>query len=65
MPELTYYLLDVFTAHKYGGNQLAVFIDFENKTSSEQMLKLETIPKNKHTKTHMRCGFTYHKYPKN
>ena len=40
MSELTYYLLDVFTAHKYGGNQLAVFIDFENKASPEQMLKI-------------------------
>lgn len=40
MPELTYYLVDVFTAQKYGGNQLAVFIDFENKASPEQMLKI-------------------------
>lgn len=40
MPELTYYLLDVFTSKKYGGNQLAVFIDFENSASTEQMLAI-------------------------
>ncbi len=40
MTELTYYLLDVFTSKKYGGNQLAVFIDFENNASAEQMLAI-------------------------
>lgn len=40
MTELTYYFVDVFIADKYGGNQLAVFIDFENKASPEQMLKI-------------------------
>lgn len=40
MTELDYYLVDVFTSQKYGGNQLAVFIDFENKVSTENMLKI-------------------------
>ncbi|MEE9361149.1 MAG: PhzF family phenazine biosynthesis protein [Cellulophaga sp.] len=40
MTEIEYYLVDVFTSIKYGGNQLAVFVDFENKVSTENMLKI-------------------------
>jgi trans-2,3-dihydro-3-hydroxyanthranilate isomerase len=40
MTEIEYYLVDVFTSQKYGGNQLAVFVDFENKVSTENMLKI-------------------------
>ncbi len=40
MTEIEYYLVDVFTSQKYGGNQLAVFVDFENKISTENMLKI-------------------------
>lgn len=40
MTEIEYYLVDVFTSLKYGGNQLAVFIDYENKVSKENMLKI-------------------------
>jgi trans-2,3-dihydro-3-hydroxyanthranilate isomerase len=40
MTEIDYYLVDVFTSIKYGGNQLAVFIDYENKVSTEKMLTI-------------------------
>ncbi len=40
MIELEYYLVDVFTSIKYGGNQLAVFIDFENNASTKNMLNI-------------------------
>ncbi len=40
MKELTYYLVDVFTNTKYGGNQLAVFIDYENLASDNDMLQI-------------------------
>lgn len=40
MTVLEYYLVDVFTSSKYGGNQLAVFIDYENKASEEFMLQI-------------------------
>ena len=40
MTEIEYYIVDVFTSQKYGGNQLAVFVDFENKVSTENMLKI-------------------------
>mgnify|MGYP006073888135 CR=1 FL=1 len=40
MTEIDYYLVGVFTSLKYGGNQLAVFVDFENKVSTENMLKI-------------------------
>ncbi|RBW63422.1 hypothetical protein DS884_00085 [Tenacibaculum sp. E3R01] len=40
MIELEYYLVDVFTSIKYGGNQLAVFIDFENNVSTKNMLNI-------------------------
>lgn len=57
MTEIKYYLVDVFTSLKYGGNQLAVFIDYENKVSKENMLKIArelnfpeiTFIKKKHT----------------
>lgn len=40
MAEIKYYLVDVFTSLKYGGNQLAVFIDYENKVSTKNMLNI-------------------------
>lgn len=40
MIEIEYYLVDVFTTQKYGGNQLAVFVDFENKVSTENMFRI-------------------------
>jgi len=40
MKELEYYLVDVFTSVKYGGNQLAIFIDYENWVSDENMLNI-------------------------
>jgi len=40
MTEIEYYLVDVFTSLKYGGNQLAVFIDYENKVSTENMVNI-------------------------
>lgn len=40
MIEIEYYLVDVFTSLKYGGNQLAVFVDFNNEVSTENMLKI-------------------------
>lgn len=40
MSEIEYYLVDVFTSLKYGGNQLAVFIDFKNEVSTENMQKI-------------------------
>ncbi len=38
--KIPYYIVDVFTSAKYGGNQLAVFIDFENNVSDENMQKI-------------------------
>ena len=40
MIEIEYYLVDVFTSLKYGGNQLAVFIDYENNVSDKNMLNI-------------------------
>jgi len=40
MIEIKYYLVDVFTSLKYGGNQLAVFIDYDNKVSDKNMLDI-------------------------
>lgn len=40
MKEIEYYLVDVFTSLKYGGNQLAVFIDFKDEASTEEMLNI-------------------------
>lgn len=37
MEVLKFYVVDVFASHKYGGNQLAVFIDLEDKVSESQM----------------------------
>ncbi len=38
--EIAYYLVDVFTSQKYGGNQLAVFVDYENRVSDTEMLQI-------------------------
>jgi len=40
MTEIEYYLVDVFTSIKYGGNQLAVFLDLENEISNDNMLNI-------------------------
>lgn len=40
MNSIQYYLVDVFTDTKYGGNQLAVFVDYENKVSNDEMLSI-------------------------
>jgi trans-2,3-dihydro-3-hydroxyanthranilate isomerase len=40
MNAIQYYLVDVFTDTKYGGNQLAVFVDYENKISDKEMLAI-------------------------
>ena len=38
--EIEFYLLAVFTSQKFGGNQLAVFIDLEDEVSTENMLSI-------------------------
>jgi trans-2,3-dihydro-3-hydroxyanthranilate isomerase len=38
--EIEYYIVDVFTSLKYGGNQLAVFVDYDNIVSDENMLSI-------------------------
>ena len=38
--EIVYYLVTVFTSQKHGGNQLAVFIDLEDKVSTKKMLSI-------------------------
>ena len=40
MNSIQYYLVDVFTDTKYGGNQLAVFVDYDNKVSDTEMLAI-------------------------
>ena len=40
MSEIKFYIVDVFAREKYAGNQLAVFVDLEQKLSSEQMLQM-------------------------
>ena len=40
MNSIQYYLVDVFTDTKYEGNQLAVFIDYDNKVSDSEMLAI-------------------------
>ncbi len=40
MNSIQYYLVDVFTNTKYGGNQLAVFVDYENNVSDTEMLAI-------------------------
>lgn len=40
MTEIKYYIVDVFTSLKYGGNQLGVFIDYDNKVSNKNMLNI-------------------------
>ncbi|PID26770.1 MAG: phenazine biosynthesis protein [Candidatus Cloacimonadota bacterium] len=40
MTEIEYFLVDVFTSCKYGGNQLAVFIDFDDIASDKDMLNI-------------------------
>jgi len=40
MSQINYYIVDVFTNTKYGGNQLAVFVDYKNKVSDTEMLAI-------------------------
>jgi trans-2,3-dihydro-3-hydroxyanthranilate isomerase len=37
MKGIKYYIVDVFAQHKYGGNQLAVFVDLDNQLSDAEM----------------------------
>lgn len=38
--EIEYYIVDVFTSLKYGGNQLAVFVDYNNLVTDKEMLSI-------------------------
>ncbi len=40
MKPIKYYILDVFANNKYQGNQLAVFLDFENQVSQSEMQQI-------------------------
>ncbi len=40
MPEIEFYIVDVFAPKKYSGNQLAVFLDLEQRLSSSEMLEI-------------------------
>ncbi|WP_422358477.1 PhzF family phenazine biosynthesis protein [Reichenbachiella sp.] len=40
MTQIDYHLVDVFTSSKYGGNQLAVFIDYEDVVTHDHMLQI-------------------------
>lgn len=40
MSEIKFYIVDVFAREKYAGNQLAVFVDLEQKLTPEQMLQM-------------------------
>ncbi len=40
MKEISFYIVDVFAANQYEGNQLAVFIDVENQVSDDQMQQI-------------------------
>ncbi len=37
MPQIQFYIVDVFASNKYEGNQLAVFVDEANQVSDGQM----------------------------
>lgn len=37
---IPYYLVDVFTHSKYKGNQLAVFVDYDNQVSDQEILQI-------------------------
>ncbi len=40
MKKIKFYIVDVFANNKYQGNQLAVFEDFENQVSQEEMQQI-------------------------
>ena len=40
MRAIPFYIVDVFAANHYQGNQLAVFVDLENQVSAEQMQQI-------------------------
>lgn len=40
MQKIPYYIVDVFTEKQYGGNQLAVFLDFEDHLDTALMLQM-------------------------
>ncbi|WP_435356484.1 PhzF family phenazine biosynthesis protein [Emticicia sp. SJ17W-69] len=40
MKPIKYYILDVFANNKYQGNQLAVFVDFDNQISDSEMQQI-------------------------
>nr|WP_319571079.1 PhzF family phenazine biosynthesis protein [uncultured Draconibacterium sp.] len=43
MAQINYHIVDVFTSRKYGGNQLAVFIDYEDIVSEKNMLEIARV----------------------
>lgn len=40
MKQIPFYIVDVFAAHKYEGNQLAVFVDLSDQVTVEQMQQI-------------------------
>lgn len=40
----TYFLTDVFTSRRYGGNQLATFVDCETLSSDEMLEPISQSP---------------------
>ncbi|QIP14442.1 PhzF family phenazine biosynthesis protein [Spirosoma aureum] len=40
MEQINFYIVDVFASNKYEGNQLAVFLDLENRLSEKQMQQI-------------------------
>lgn len=40
MAPIKFFIVDVFAANKYGGNQLAVFVDLDNQVSDRQMQQI-------------------------
>ena len=40
MPNIKFYIVDVFAPKKYAGNQLAVFLDLEQQLEADQMLAI-------------------------
>ncbi len=54
MTEIDYNLVDVFTSLKYGGNQLAVFVDFENKVTNKQ--NAEDLVHDTYLKANLKLG---------
>jgi trans-2,3-dihydro-3-hydroxyanthranilate isomerase len=62
MKGIKYYIVDVFASNKYEGNQLAVFVDLDNRLSDAQMQRMAREINFAETtfiktlKRHERCG---------